>query len=218
MRSLSRGSLRSPLDVPSLSRGSLRSPLALLLFPFSHACRFRGIRSPWSRIPRKWRASLALLLVCALHPIQCPPFLGARSARPSLCFCSHFGHPRAPSWARHPHPPPFAPSPPRGLSLLAPSGRDALCPAPDWRTLGGVCCAYRRLICLVAEFCLAVVALWSRWRSFGSPCRSRPTSALPLSGSCAQCAAGRAITPSYLGESGSGLRPHFLSAGALSLR
>lgn len=121
-------------------------------------------------------------------------------------------------FAAAPPPTPVAPSPPGGRSLLAPSGRGAPCPAPGWRVPGGVCCACRRLICLVAVFCLAVFAFWSRWRSFGCSCRSRPASALPLSGSCARCAAGRAIAPSFLGESGSGLRPRFFSATAWSLR
>ena len=160
------------------------------------------------------------------------PFLGARSARPSLCcFSLSRGSLRSPlallllplrppacGFAAAPPPTPVAPSPPVGALATRSVWSRRLVPSPRLRFLGGVCCACRRLICLVAEFCLAVVALWSRWRSFGSPCCSRPTSALPLSGSWAWCAARPAIAPSFLGESGSGLCPRFFSATALSLR
>lgn len=173
--------------------------------------------------------------------------LGARYARPSGSLRSPVWLPSplrllrpasafppvAPTWASRVRPsgrgtPTHPPSPPRhpwGLSLLAPSGRcrvGGLLPSRPLCSIialsVGVCCACRRLICLVAVLFPAVVALWSCWRSFGPPCRSRPASALPLSGSWARCAAGPAIAPSFLGESGSGLRPRFLSAPALSLR
>lgn len=164
------------------------------------------------------------------------PFIGARYARPSSSLRSPVGLPSplrllrpastfpALSWppacgfAATPPPTPVAPSPPVGALATRSVWSRRLVPSPRLRLFGGVCCAYRRLICLVAEFCPAVVVLRSRWRSFGSPCCSRPTSALALSASCAQCAAGRAIAPSFLGESGSGLRPRFFSAAALSLR
>lgn len=140
-----------------------------------------------------------------------------RLLRPASTFPA-LSWPPACGFAATPPPTPVAPSPPVGALATRSVWSRRLVPSPRLRLFGGVCCAYRRLICLVAEFCPAVVALRSCWRSLGSPCSSRPTSALPLSGSCARCAAGRAIRPLLRRGERWGLTPNFLSATALSLR
>jgi len=102
----------------------------------------------------------------------------------------------------------------RGLAAVAP-------PLLGHRSVGwGLSCAAARFHILARRPCARNPSfVWPRWCPSGWSCRSRPASALPLSGSCAPCAAGRAIRPlPTVGESGCGLRPLFFSACAWCLR
>lgn len=105
-------------------------------------------------------------------------------------------------YAAAPPPTPVAPSPPVGALATRSVWSRRRVPAPRLTPFGGVCCACRRFNTPAAVSCRAVVAFGFHRRGWGCSGCSRPTSALPLSGSCARCAAGRARAP--CGESGRG--------------